>query len=340
MNCLYSFLSQILIATEHKEETKATPEYAKSTQTLPSTKPDTKQVRLSMRKVSIRSLKSRKRIDVDRTVNTSIDGDSIAKSIVQDESLVESDDATPPLSRETSIEPPPIPTAAQSVASTGEQLPVATNTDNSHTEYFSGEANLDLATAGVLTRSSNLDPYTQSSGGHSMPFQVVSHPSPPTEPNEPMNMSGRARTQTLPPIEPSEPMNKSGRARTRTPPPTEPNEPMNTSGRARTRTSGLSLSRKKRKRSSPERILFQEMDNASPMKLPQVKRIKSVEEVSEVVPSKEEEVIPVNYAAIDELLPSATPEDVTTITCDVSDSNVNQSNCFRSLALSTQDTCK
>ncbi len=317
MNCLYSFVSQILIATEHKEEAKATPEYAKSTQPLPSTKPDTKQVRLSMRKVSIRSLKSRKRIDVDRTVNTNIDGDGIAKSIAQDESLVDLDDATPPLSRETSIEPPPIPTAARSVASTGEQLPVATNTDNS---YFSGGADLDLATAGVLTRSSNLDHNTQSSGGHSMPFQVVSHPSPPTEPNEPMNMSGRART--------------------RTPPPTESNEPMNTSGRARTRTSGLSLSRKKRKRASPERILFQEMDNASPMKLPQVKRIKSVEEVSEVVTSKEEEVIPVNYAAIDELLPSATPEDVKKITCDVSDSNVDQSNCFRSLALSTQDTCK
>ncbi len=85
------------------------------------------------------------------------------------------------------------------------------------------------------------------------------------------------------------------------------------------------------------------MDNSSPMKLPQVKRIKSVEEVSKVVLSKEEEVTTVKYAAINEHLPAATPEDVKEITRDVdetSDSNVNQGNCSKSLALSTQDTRK
>ncbi len=338
-----------------------------------------------MKKVSIRSLKSKKRSDEYKTVITSIVARD-AKSIAQDENIVESDDATPPLSREASIEPPPISTAAQSVDSIREQLPVATNTDNSHAEYdskLSDEANLDLATAGVLTRSSNLEPNTQSSGSRSIPFQVVSHPSPPTEPNEHMDTSGRGITRTPPPTEPNKHMDTSGRGITRTPPPTEPNkhmdtsgrgitrtppptepnehmdtsgrgitqtppptEPnkhMDTSGRGRTRSSCLSLSRKKRKRSSPQKILFQEMDNSSPMKLPQVKRIKSVEEVSKVVLSKEEEVTTVKYAAINEHLPAATPEDVKEITRDVdetSDSNVNQGNCSKSLALSTQDTRK
>ena len=231
------------------------------------------------------------------------------------------DDSTPPLSEEeshnsqkvaqsTSVAPAPEKDAG-SAASVKETYLLGKSDSLSQEGESSRQSELpmDIATVETLTTSSNLDTNPPSSIAPSMPFKVDSNlEQTPDIPNSQSDfriptLNEIAHCSTLLP-ESTELLDSPIRQ-------TAVKEPSQTSTKSKLRSGGLSLSRNKRKRSSPQRIIFEEIP--SPIKVPPAKRARSVDtmspvEITELLHSDSGSVEEVKQSVVDGTNPESVSE--------------------------------